>query len=465
MRAWDDFLALQEVELGVETVHKWLKPLKVIRFDAGNLYLEAKDSFHALWFEEHLRQKILTKFVNNNNKKIKVHLNVASRTPKPKTAAKSAAAKPANTSQFVLSFDELDPYCTFNHFIVGENNLLAHKLMSRLTQELGAFIHGGIGSGKTHLLMAVTHELREKGLRVVYTRAETFTEHVVSAIRLGEMSIFRQAYRNTDVLIIDDVQIFSKKGATQEEFFHTFNTLHLDGKQIILSANCPPSELQHIEPRLVSRFEWGIVLNLFTLNRELQSQMLQQKAAFLHFPIHIKVIDYLLDQFSSSSRSLVRAMEALVLRAHLNGQSARLNTTGVTVLMAKQILQDLLIEEQKQLLTPEKAVQYVAEVFGIKAEDILGKVQTRECVFPRQLAMHICRHRLKMPFTKIGEIFSKDHSTVISSVKLIQNGLDNNDSEIVNYHHLVQKKLMFTQSITPITLKKNDQGFLHEQRL
>ena len=246
MRAWDEFLALQEIELGIETVHKWLKTLNVVRFDACNLYLEAKDSFQVSWFEEHIRKKIQTQFVNNNNKKIKVHLAIAN-TPSQSKKAKSANSKaklPAPPS-FTLNFDDPDPYCTFMNYVPTEKNTLVEKLFRSLTEssnadhskKLGVFnpiyIHGGSGTGKTHLLMAIAHALQQKGLRVLYSSAETFTAHVVSAIRIGEMSIFRQVYRNSDVLIIDGVQVLSKKGATQEELFHTFNTLHLENRQII----------------------------------------------------------------------------------------------------------------------------------------------------------------------------------------------------------------------------------------
>lgn len=444
MHAWDEFIALQTTELGIETVQKWLKTLKVLHFDACNLYLEAKDSFHVMWFDEHIRQKIQTKFVNNNNKKIKVHLTVANALPRKKPS-KRVETKPTETP-FILNFDELDPQCTFDHYITAEKNVLAEKLLQSFigSNELGVFnpiyIHGGSGTGKTHLLMATCHALQQKGLRVLYSRAETFTEHVVSAIRVGEMGIFREAYRNSDVLIIDDVHLFSKKAATQEELFHTFNTLHLDNKQILLSSSCAPAELQHIEPRLVSRFEWGVVLNLFALTREELFLVLQQKASFLKFPIHDKVIDFLLDHFSSGCKTLIKALEALILRSHLNKQPTP-HTSGITVPMAKQMLQDLLLEEELRVLTPEKAIQIVAEIFGITAQDILGKAQTRDCVFPRQLAMYTCRSKLKMPYTKIGELFSKDHSTVMTSVKLIQTKMDSNDKDILSSYLSIQKRL------------------------
>lgn len=455
MRAWDEFLALQEIDLGTEMANKWLKTLKVVRFDACNLYLEAKDSFQVTWFEEHIRQKIQTDFVNNNKKKIKVHLTVAntlSHKSKKLAHAKNSISKTQGTKQFTLNFDPLDPYCTFQHYIHAEKNALVEKLLRSLIdtpssqyKELGIFnpiyIHGNPGTGKTHLLMATAQALIQKGFRVLYTNAETFTEHVVSSIRIGEMGIFRQAYRNSDVLIIDDVQFLSKKGATQEELFHTFNTLHLENKQMILSANCAPAELQSIEPRLVSRFEWGVVLNLVPLEREELGKVLKQKADFLTFPLHDKIIDFFLGHFTSGCKALIKALEALVLRWHLNGQSSHQSTNKITAPIAMQILQDLILEEKERILTPEKMIRMIAEIFGIKSEDITGKAKTRDCVFPRQLAMFMCRQKLKMPYTKIGELFSKDHSTVMTSVKLVQQGLDTNDKEVLSTYQSIQKKL------------------------
>jgi chromosomal replication initiator protein len=442
MQAWEHFLALQEAELGKDTVLKWLRPLKILRFDACNLYLEAKDSFQALWFEEHIRKKILQKFVNNNNKKIRVHLAIANAPQKPKVKTKTVAQTQAAPAKFQLTFDELDPNCTFEQFVQTEPNQLPYRLLSEI--ELGVFnpiyIHGRGGSGKTHLLMATVHALRQKGLNVIYCRAETFTEHVVTAIRAGEMNVFREAYRKIDVLCIDDVQVFSRKGATQEELFHTFNTLHLAGKQIILSANCAPGELQYIEPRLISRFEWGIVLPVEVVDQENIATILQKKAEAFRFPLHPKVANFLLETFTSSTKSLMRALEALILRTHLQESSTR-SIVGVTVQSARHQLEDLIHEEERTALTPSKVVKAVAEQFGIKPEDILSKAQSRDCVVPRQVAMYLMRMELKLPYMRIGEIFGKDHSTVMSSVRVIQKGMDAEDREIADAVHAIIKNL------------------------
>lgn len=451
MQAWEQFLQQQEAELGPETVQKWLRSLKVQRFDACNLYLEAKDSFQALWFEEHIRGKAQAKLVNGNNKRIKIHLTIGNTSPSPKkNRTDSKKAKEAKPAPFQLTFDDLDPHCLFQHFVVSQENQVTHKLLCEIaglstpaTTSLGTFnpiyLYGPTGCGKTHLLMSLTQTFRAQGLRSIYVRAELFTDHVVTAIRAGEMSTFRQAYRNTDILLVDDVHVFSRKGATQEEFFHTFNTLHLQGKQIILTANCAPQELQLIEPRLVSRFEWGIVLPLKALPiAEELKRLLQAKSQALNFFLPTKVLDFLLETFTSHPKALIKAFEALALRLHLD---ANHTTQNLTVTGAKTLLSDLLIEEQNSALTTPKIIQAVAEHYGIRTEDILGKSQTRECALPRQLAMHLCREKLKMPFMKIGDLFARDHSTVMASVKHIQKSLEEDHRDIAGAWHAILKKL------------------------
>lgn len=454
MKAWDNFLSLQESELGSETVAKWLRPLKILKFDAGNIYLEAKDAFHAMWFEEHIRPKLQTRLFNNNSRRVKVHLTVAgtarelAKGPAPKGKGKKEELPKA--PPFILSFDGLDPHCTFDRFVVSQSNELAYKLLQEITSETTAtvareqlafnpvYLYGGTGTGKTHLLMATADFLRRRGRNVVYARAETFTQHVVSAIRAGEMPLFRQAYRNSDVLIIDDVHLFARKGATQEELFHTFNTLHVSGRQIILSAHCSPQELQLIEPRLVSRFEWGIVLPLEPSTEAELPRILATKAAALSFPINEKMTQFLLESFKST-KSLMRALEALLLRCHIH-QREHLQKGGVNVGVARNLLADLIEEEKKGALTPNKIIQSVAEYYGIRVEDILSKAQSRDCVFPRQIAMFLCRQRLKMPYMQIGDLFARDHSTVMSSVKQVQKGVEANQAELVTAMNTIAKR-------------------------
>lgn len=449
MQLWEKYLEGLRTELGAETVDKWLKPLKVVNFDACNLFLEA-DRFQLIWFEEHLRKKVLAEFKNNNNKSIRVHVKIPSQVAIEKTSRPKS--KVEIVPKLSIQYEELNPLCTFENYVSTESDLLAYKVLCQacgidettgkpsdhIQLDLGSFnpiyLYGIKGSGKTHLLQAATNALRNRGLRAIYASADKFTDHVVTAIRASEMSHFRQAYRNVDALIIDDVHIFSRKAATQEEFFHTFNALQLEGKQIILSSSVAPSELHLIEPRLVSRFEWGIVLPLAVYTKDELKKILNQKATSLNFYLHPKLIDFFLETFASNCRYLIRALEALILRTHQTDKM-------MTVPMAKQILADLIEEEAHNTLTPEKIFKVVAEQFGIKAEDLFGKAQNRDIVLPRQIAMHLCRTELKLPYMKIGELFSKDHSTVMAGVKGIQKSLDNDVTEVAGHWYFIFKKL------------------------
>ncbi len=434
MRAWEEFLTQQEKELGKETVDKWLRPLKVVRFDACNLYLEASDSFKSIWFEEHLRHRVQTRLTNNNHKQIKVHISVASENSESRTDKRRKKSSGGSLAQpiFKLDFDDFDPEARFDTYIPSQNNLLAYKLLS---ESCGLdfnpiYLFGRSGTGKTHLMMATANQLKEDGRKVLYVRADTFTEHVVGAIRCGEMQAFRKAYRNADTLIIDDIEIFSRKGATQEELFHTFNALHVENKQIILSASCPPQDLKFIEPRLVSRFEWGIVIPLQMPEKEQMKDILIQRSEKADFPLDGSVIQFLLDTFGGNTKALIRSFEALILRTHLNRGLGKPPTLPLSLKTVNNYLSDLIQEEEKAVLTPGKIIRTVAEYFGIRMDDILSKSQARECALPRQIAMHLCRHELNLPFMKIGDIFARDHSTVMASVKQVQKGLESKNHEI-----------------------------------
>lgn len=446
MQAWDDFLLKQEPLLGKDVVEKWLRTMKVVHFDSGNLYLEAKDSFQILWFEEHVRPTLKSKLLNNNFRPIKVHISVGEQKTSPARApAKNKAAKAPAPPAVKYFQDKIDPSFTLENFIPGEANKILFKLLSELSGynpqtknytdpsvALGAFnpiyLWGGSGSGKTHLLMALTQAFKSRGLNPLYARAETFTEHVVAAIRGSEMQSFRKAYRHADILLIDDVHLFSRKDATQEEFFHTFNTLHTSGRQVILSANCTPALLKEIEPRLVSRFEWGINIHLEKLSGADLKQILQKRCDGFQFPLTDEVLDYMIATFPSA-RSLHRALEALILRSHLNTKNT---STTLDPSLVQKILTDLEEEEKKSALSPEKIIASVAAIYGIRQEDLLGKSQSQDCSLPRQIAMYLCRHELRLPFQGIGAIFDRDHSTVMTGIKQIEKRLETSDRELLS---------------------------------
>lgn len=431
MEAWEKFLKKQEEELGAETVSRWLRSLQIIDFDACNLYLEAKDAFQVEWFEEQMRKKVQKELLNNNHRPIKVHLTVAS----VNAVVKSRKGKSSSSPPVLqLDPDPIDPQATLSGYIPGTANEIVFKFLLRLAEgeeKLGAFnpiyLHGPSGTGKTHLLMAISQRLNQKGIVSLFVRAGTFTEHVVNAIRSGAMKEFRKAYRHVDVLLIDDADHFSRKAATQEELFHTFNALHTTGRQILISGQKTPQQLEAIEPRLISRFEWGIILPLEPLTLQELEAVVIRRCELLDFPLQEKVVQFLASAFQKSPKSLHRGLEALILRSHLEKQKA---SSELSVEEVKRILFDLILEEKKEALSPEKILHATADFYGIRVGDILGKSQSHDCTLPRQLAMFLCRMELNMPFLKIGALFGRDHSTVMSSVKQIQKRVEGEDKDI-----------------------------------
>lgn len=402
MREWEQFLSELKQELGADAVGSWVP--KLLRFDAGNVYLAPQDSFQAAWFEEHIRPRLKT-FINANGRPIKVHLNTEKKEPSSQQAPPPLSFSPT----------PIDPEMSLTHFLPSPENWVPYKLLTEGSPFNPIFFYGARGSGKTHLLMGAALELKKKGKRVFYVKADTFTEHVVQAIRLGQMQEFRKIYRDIDALIVDDVHLFARKAATQEEFFHTFNTLHTSGRLVLLSAHVSPMHLTEIEPRLISRFEWGISLEVGQGNL---SAILAKKAALWKMALPEELLPWIEHQFPKEP---ILALQALLLRSQ--GKS-------ITLSMAEHLLKDLLEKERESALTADKIVKQVAAHYGIKTEDILGKSQMRESALPRQISMYLCRKELKMAFQKIGELFDRDHSTVMSSVKQIQKALDEKKLEL-----------------------------------
>lgn len=442
MKAWENFLKKQEELLGKPIIDKWLRTLKVLHFDSGNLYLESKDSFQGIWFEEHIRPLLKRGLLNNNFRPIKVHLTVAQEGSVTSEKKQKSSSKAQPVPQLHFPVDPLNPAATLDQLIIGKSNKVLFQFLCELTGytlkqpliALGAFnpiyLWGAPGCGKTHILMALAHAFQKRGLKALYARAETFTEHVVSAIRASDMHAFRKAYRDTDILLVDDIHLLARKTATQEEFFHTFNALHTTGRQIILTANCAPAQLQEIEPRLVSRFEWGINLHFEKGAEDELSFILKKRAESLHFPLSEEVLQFLLASFPNT-KSLHRALEALVLRCHLEEDARyKRNSQLLSSAIAERMLKDLLEQEQKVSATPEKIIAEVSSHYELAVEEITGKSQHQQCCLARQVAMYLCRKELRLPFTKIGSLFGRDHSTVMTSIKQVQKRLEAHDPEM-----------------------------------
>ncbi|WP_348664019.1 chromosomal replication initiator protein DnaA [Chlamydia vaughanii] len=432
MRAWEDFLLLQEKEIGTSTVDKWLRSLKVLCFDACNLYLEAKDSFQVTWFEEHIRHKVKTGLVNNNGKLIRVHVTSLDKTT---PFYREKQIQQEKTAYFTMQYGNVNPEMSFANFLVTAENDLPFRILQEFAKpsedSVGfpfnpIYLFGPEGSGKTHLMQAAVNALRESGGKILYVASDLFTEHLVSAIRSGEMQRFRSFYRNVDALFIEDIEVFSGKGATQEEFFHTFNSLHTEGKLIVVSSAYAPGDLKSVEERLISRFEWGVAVPIHPLTKEGLRSFLMRQAEQLNIRIEDTALDFLIHALSSNVKTLLHAMTLLSKRvAYKKIAQQLLYETDL-----QSLLHDVLEAAESVRLTPSGIVRAVAQYYGVSPESILGRSQSREYVLPRQVAMYLCRQKLSLSYVRIGDVFSRDHSTVISSIRVISQKVEEGGHDI-----------------------------------
>jgi chromosomal replication initiator protein len=411
VKEWNDFLQSLDRELGKKAVDEWLRPLKVVRFDAGNLYLDPPSPLHVSWFDEYAKAKASLHLKSAGYRPIKIHWIKESKPSQPQLVAASP-----------FQNDLLDPTATLDQFIQSDKNKIAYCLFESWLKTgkilyNPLFLFGPANSGKTHLLMAVANHF-SKTKKVIFIRANTFTEHLVAGIRSAKMDQFRAHYRDADLLIVDQIDQIGGRTSTQEEFFHTFNSLHTQGKQILLASRLPPSKLADVEPRLISRFEWGLPLEMGLTHAKI---LIQKKSFSWNLQLDLPLIDFLAERFPHDP---VIPLQALSLRSTKN--------IPITKEIGIKLLQDLLAAKEKNAPNFENILEEVATHFSISASDITGKSQRREHAFPRQIAMYLCREKLKMPYLAIGKLFGRDHSTVMSSVKQIEEKIQHKDPSLSN---------------------------------
>ena len=317
---------------------------------------------------------------------------------------------------------------TFDAFVVGSNNQFAHsaalavaKAPSRTYNPL--FIYGGSGLGKTHLLQAIGHHViaAGKAAKVVYLSSEQFTNEFIDAIQHGTLVKFRKKYRNADVLMIDDIQFFAGKERSQEEFFHTFNTLHDGHKQIVLSSDRPASEIDKLEQRLVSRFEWGMTAEIQPPDSETRIAILRSKAAGLNIQLDAWVIDFLADKI----RNNVRRLEGALMRV---ASYKSLSDRPITREVIENLLRDIFQEQARKAVTIDQIQRRVAEHYDVRLADMTSKRRPANIAFPRQIAMYLSRALTKSSLSDIGDAFGgKDHGTVIHACKLVKRRIEEDE--------------------------------------
>lgn len=353
------------------------------------------------------------------------------------------ASKPSNHIHYENA--NLNPKYKFDTFVVGSNNKLAHSAALAAAESPGEvynplYIYGGAGLGKTHLMHAIGHFTLEKnpGMKVLYVTSENFTNEVISCIRSGDalkMNNMREKYRTVDILMIDDIQFIIGKESTQEEFFHTFNTLHSAGKQLILSSDKPPKDMETLEERLRSRFEWGLIADIQPPDYETRMAILQKNAENYNKEIANEVLSYIADNVKSNIRELEGALNKIMA-------FSKLNKVDINLEYAEEALKDVIYPNKKKEITPSYIIEVVAEHFGISPEDIASKKRTAELVQPRQVVMYLCRQLTEASLQNIAKaIGKKDHTTVLHGIKTITKEMET-DEELKNKIDIIKKKIM-----------------------
>lgn len=312
------------------------------------------------------------------------------------------------------NIQNLNPNYTFETFVIGNNNNLAHAASLAVAETPGEvynplFIYGGVGLGKTHLMQAIAHFIikTKPELKVLYVTSETFTNELIDSVKNQKNSEFREKYRNIDVLLIDDIQFIIGKESTQEEFFHTFNALYQDRKQIVISSDRPPKEMETLSERLRTRFEMGLPVDIQIPTYETKMAILNKKAELGGYDIPYEVKDYVATHIKSSIRELEGALTKL-------SAFAKLSSNPITVEFAKEALKDLISPDSRREITPELIIDIVAEHFNIKSEDILSQKRSADIVYPRQIAMYLCRQMTTNTVQSLGKAFgNRDHTTIL----------------------------------------------------
>ncbi len=338
----------------------------------------------------------------------------------------------------------LNPKYKFDTFVVGSNNKFAHSASLAVAESPGdvynpLYLYGGAGLGKTHLMHSIGRFILEQNpnMKVLYVTSEVFTNEVIDGIRSGDnvkMNKFREKYRTVDVLLIDDIQFIIGKESTQEEFFHTFNTLHSAGKQIILSSDKPPKDMEILEERFRSRFEWGLIADIQPPDYETRMAILKKNAEIYHKDIDDEVFQYIANNIKSNIRELEGAFNKIIA-------FSKLNKVDINLDHAEEALKDVIDPNVPKVITPQFIIDVVAEQFNVSPEDITSKKRNSEFVLPRQIVMYLCRTMTETPLTMIGKILGKkDHTTVMHGIKKITEGVATNE-ELKNKVEMIKKKI------------------------
>ncbi len=409
--------------LGDTVFDTWLLPLRPIQSTEGSLILEAPDHFFKEWVGKHYLPVIQNTMSQLTQQQVSVSLSVCQTNTLPK--AKIAVKEMVNKYQSARTGPFLNPRYTFDNFVVGASNRHAHAYSLAVADAPGKtynplFIYGGVGLGKTHLMQAICHNIiqkKGKNLQICYLPSERFTNELIDAIQHHSTAKFRNKYRGVDILVIDDIHFIAGKESTQEEFFHTFNTLYDAHKQIIISSDRPPKEIINLQERLVSRFGWGLTTDIQPPDLETRVAILKKKVEREPVEVPDEVVFFIAQLIKTNIRELEGALIRIIAYSLLEEKPINLELT-------RDVLKDLL-REPKKLITVDFIQRCVAEEFGVSLHDLKTRRRNKNIVLPRQIAMFLSRELTELSLPEIGAFFGgKDHTTVLHSYNKIRGGVE-----------------------------------------
>ena len=447
---WDKILESirDDNELSNVAFKTWLLPLKVFRIEGNILKITAPFEQAATYVENKYKTFLYVAVAEAMGEEYEIRIITEDEALKekplePETPKKAAAAPAPKVAEEQKT--NLNPRYTFDTFVIGSNNRFAHAAALAVAESPGKeynplFLYGGVGLGKTHLMHSVAHYILQQDptKKVLYVTSEVFTNELIDSIRNGNnnsMTAFREKYRNIDVLLIDDVQFIIGKESTQEEFFHTFNALHSANKQIIISSDRPPKDMETLEARLQSRFEWGLIADISSPDYETRMAILRKKEELDGYNIDDEVSRYISTNIKSNIRELEGALNKLVALSNLEKRE-------INISMAEEVLKDIISPNQKREVTPQVILEVVAEHYGISVSDIIGGKRNAEIVTPRQVVMYLCREITDTPYKAIGILLgNRDHSTIINGDGKVRKQLQANDGSLKNNIDIIRKKL------------------------
>ncbi len=447
-KIWNSAQEHLRSKLNADTYNMWFAPLRANAIDSNHVTLEVANEFCEVWLKDNYLSLLQDALAVAAGRQLQVKFKIAGGNVHPAAALSPA---PAKTTKAAGSSHErathngefgFNPKNTFEAFVVGNNNNFAYAAALAVAQAPGKsynplFLYGGVGLGKTHLLHAIGQYVvsNRKGAHVAYLSSEKFTNEYIDGIQNNQLVKFRKKYRQTDVLLIDDIQFLAGKERIQEEFFHTFNALHESHKQIVLTCDRPASEIQGLEHRLVSRFEWGLVTDLQPPDVEVRLAILNKKAQIMGVTLSDDIMNFLANRIRTNVRRLEGALIRVASYASLTGKK-------LSIEVVEGLLREILHEEGRFSISIEVIQKKVAEHFDIRLADMTSKRRPENIAFPRQIAMYLSRRMTESSLNSIGEAYGgRDHGTVMHACRLVKDRMEV-DANVRQVVHYIEKQLM-----------------------